>query len=160
LQFLIGVLTFASKVVRPGRAFVRRLIEACKSAPPDNSRVPLSLDALADLRFWSLLAREWDGVSPILQEEWLFNPDSCCTSDASLLGFGVLCGRDWISCPWNADIRDQGRVLASRDMPYLELFVLVSDAATFSHRWRGSKITFLTDCASLVPIANSLSCRD
>jgi len=160
LQSIIGVLSFASKVIRPGRAFIRRLIDACKAAPADDSRASLSDDAVADLRFWSVLAAEWDGVSPILPIAWPDDGDNCCTSDASLLGFGVLHGTDWISQSWTPAELERGHTLASKDMPFLELFALVCGAASFGHRWRGRNITFLTDCAALIPIISSLSCRD
>ena len=75
LESLIGMLNHACKVVRPGRSFLRRMIDllhsgymsrACNSAP-----IRLNAGFRADLAWWSCFLREWNGSSYLL-------PLLCC----------------------------------------------------------------------------------
>ena len=63
LQVLIGHLAHAATVVRPGRTFIRGLIEASKIAIRPNHWTHLSVECQADLAGWNLFLDEWNGTS-------------------------------------------------------------------------------------------------
>ena len=73
---LIGVLSFAAKVVRPGRSFLRRMIDTtwahCRAHGLQLGRASLSARLIlpaefkADLAWWLAFAADWNGVSVIL----------------------------------------------------------------------------------------------
>ena len=60
---LIGELSHACKVIRPGRIFLRRLINLSCSPPNLNDWIRLNHKAKADLRWWDLFLSKWNGIS-------------------------------------------------------------------------------------------------
>ncbi len=52
LESIVGHLRFASRVVRPGRAFMRRLVDLGTTVKQRDRRVRLNLSARADLEWW------------------------------------------------------------------------------------------------------------
>ena len=63
LQVLLGLLGHASTVVRPGRTFIRQLIELSKRPQLPYHKVRLNLDCRADLAWWSNFIDGWNGVA-------------------------------------------------------------------------------------------------
>ena len=63
LLSIIGSLSHASKVVKLGRAFTRRLIDLSKSVKRPHHHVQLSLEAWSDIEWWYRFVEEWNGVS-------------------------------------------------------------------------------------------------
>ena len=64
LQSIIGVLSFAAKVVAPGRTFLRRMIDHLKSLPPystQTSQHPLSDSFRMDVAWWRKFLTKWNG---------------------------------------------------------------------------------------------------
>ena len=59
LESAVGFLSFAAKVVIPGRAFLRRLFDAL-SKPATVHRI--TSDMKADLRWWHTFLDDWDGL--------------------------------------------------------------------------------------------------
>ena len=52
LQSIIGHLHHASKVVKPGRPFIRRLIDLASSRPHPESWIRLNTDFRSDIQWW------------------------------------------------------------------------------------------------------------
>ena len=63
LQRLTGLLQFATKVVRPGRPFLRRLYAMQEIGSHPNHFIRLNLPARADIMWWYIFMEEWNGVS-------------------------------------------------------------------------------------------------
>ena len=63
LLSIIGSLSHATKVVRSGRAFLRRLIDLSKLAKRPHHHLRLSREARSDLEWWFRFASSWNGVS-------------------------------------------------------------------------------------------------
>ena len=59
LESAVGFLSFAAKVVVPGRAFLRRLFDALRR-PVRLHRI--TSDMKADLRWWVTFLKDWDGL--------------------------------------------------------------------------------------------------
>lgn len=67
LQQLLGKLSFVSACVRPGRAFISRLLKAlcaCFSRPK-NMSFPLTDDLRSDLDWWLFFLSQYNGISVI-----------------------------------------------------------------------------------------------
>ena len=60
LQMLLGYLSHATTVVRPGRPFLRWLIDIAKKPRLAAQRVRLNLDCRADLAWWATFIEEWN----------------------------------------------------------------------------------------------------
>ena len=63
LSSLIGKLQHASKVVRPGRTFLRRMFEQLVVAKKMHHHVRLNQSFRSDLAWWEVFLVTWNGVS-------------------------------------------------------------------------------------------------
>ena len=83
LESVVGQLHDASIVVRSGCTFIRRLIDALKSAHnrSSNSFVRLNVEARSDIFWWATFIEHWNGLS-MMHNLRLDNPDIIITSDA------------------------------------------------------------------------------
>ena len=65
LESLVGQLQHASKVVRPGRSFLRRLYDLLPQTShfQKHFRVRLSAECQADIEWWFAFGSCWNGVS-------------------------------------------------------------------------------------------------
>ena len=96
LQELIGLLSFAETVVRPGRMFVRRLIDLSTTV---SSKHKLLAEARADLDWWNEYLGVWNGMA-IIQNWLVSSPDIEFYTDASDLGFGCVFGSERTYGSW------------------------------------------------------------
>src|SRR4051794_16797420 len=74
LQSLIGVLQWASRVVRHGRTFLQRMYDlllphADTCTPFDSSAIELDGSFTEDLAWWSSFLQQWNGVTLITDQE-------------------------------------------------------------------------------------------
>src|SRR5262249_10713711 len=61
LQSLIGSLSFACKAIKPGRAFLRRMLDTFKSAKASSHAwISLGPEFHADLAWWRLFIDQWN----------------------------------------------------------------------------------------------------
>lgn len=100
VQSLTGLLQHATKVVRPGRAFMRRLhvLQSVGSSPSHNVRMNVS--ARADIVWWHTFVSQWNGVS-MLWDHQRASPDVRVVSDASgSWGCGAVALPEWFSLEW------------------------------------------------------------
>ena len=63
LQSLVGKLQHASKVVRSGRTFLRRMFELLKGTAKKQHFIRLNTQFHSDLMWWRVFLRSWNGVS-------------------------------------------------------------------------------------------------
>ena len=146
LQSLIGVLSFAAKVVAPGRTFLRRIIDHMKVLPDTTTQHPLSVTFNMDLQWWRRFLTQWNGVSIIPDSNWSSAHALQIYTDACVQGYGALFGTHWFSSTWTV-VEEQQAARDKRDsMPWKELYALTIAAATWGSQWKGKKILFHTDC--------------
>jgi len=62
LESLVGLLHHACKVVRPGRAFCRRMINLLSGASRGHHRIRLGREFRADLAWWRMFVAQWNGI--------------------------------------------------------------------------------------------------
>ena len=65
LQQLLGKLLHASRVVRPGRLHVARMLDTLRRAYILSSPVPLDSSFSADLEWWHTCLDDWNGISTL-----------------------------------------------------------------------------------------------
>ncbi len=152
LQVLLGVLSHAAAVVRPGRTFIRHLIDTSKIPRRQSQKVRLNVSCRADIAWWSSFAQEWNGVA-------LF-PDlpagATVVSDASgNWGCGAYntLSHQWFQLQWPASW--SGVSIAVK-----ELIPIVVSAALWGQNWSGSCILFRSDNQAVVSCLSSRSARD
>ena len=100
LLSMIGKLSFADKVVKPGRLFLRRLIDLAKTVARLNHHIVISSEAREDILWWHQFLCTWNGVS-LIQEPIVDSDKFTLFTDASgTLGFGGLFRTHWFSSTW------------------------------------------------------------
>jgi hypothetical protein len=156
LQQLIGTLAFAAKVVRPGRMFLRRMLDQLKRIPSWASSLkqyPLSPAFKLDVAWWSAFARDWNGKSVLLaSEQWQAGDASCVEvhTDACTTGWGAVHGMHWIAGSWSEDENATAKRAERDSMPWKELHVVVRAAATWGPGWAGKHVLLHSDCDPVV----------
>lgn len=71
LQSLIGLLSFAAKVVPPGRTFLHRMIHTSMLALCSEDSIPLNEQFTKDLAWWHNFINQWNGRSFFMDIKWI-----------------------------------------------------------------------------------------
>ena len=96
LESLIGLLNHACKVVRSGRAFLRRMIDLLYAVHSQTAVIRLNVSFRSDLAWWQEFLPRWNGISFLPPP--LHLPQVEFASDASgSWGAGAWCGP---ACQW------------------------------------------------------------
>lgn len=145
---IVGKLTFISKVVRPGRTFVRRMIETSKKVRHLHHRIRLNREFRSDVTWWLAYLKSWNGVSWFYDKDWSSNAELHLWTDASDLGYGCLYERSWIMQPFCAHY-------TSRSIAWRELYAIVKATATWGSRLARKRVLFHCDNLAVVHILQS-----
>ena len=156
LQSLMELLHDASVIIRPGRTFLRRLIELIKGSHnrSASSFLRLNIAARSDIQWWSTFIESWNGLSmmlPLRQQ----NPEVILTSDASgSWGCGAYCcNGQWLQYQWS-------HLTAGYDITAKELLPIVFGAAIWGRDWKDKSVLCRCDNEAVVHIINTGTSRD
>ena len=151
LLSLIGKLSHVALVVRPGRLFLRRLIDLSCTVKENHHHVNLNVEARKDVQWWLAWLPTWNSRSIIPQSKSILSSDLKLHTDASGKGFGAIYGTRWIQGEWNTQCAGKG-------IDFHELFAIVAAAFTWGHEWSGKRIVFLTDNKPITQIWDKGTC--
>lgn len=172
LQSIAGVLNWACSVVRPGRAFLRRIIDHIKALCRDqaaggqgaqghrNIRAVIPESVQQDIRWWQRFAPEFNGVSLLYEQHWTESPKLELYTDACQTGYGALWQRRFISGQWARSELDTAQRREKLSMPFLELRAILLAVATWGQHWATRRIVLHTDCMPALHAINSRTSRD
>lgn len=117
IQSLIGSLNFICRAVRPGRAFLRRLIDLIKGKNVKSTSIMLNEGAQVDLIIWLEFLNHHNGISVIPQEGWGGDNDHVLYTDASgEIGFGAYFEGKWFNNKWSSREIIEGTLIAWKEM--------------------------------------------
>jgi hypothetical protein len=153
LQSLIGTLSFAARIIDPGRSFLQRMINSLRNSERNNrSHIKLGAEFQRDVVWWRLFMDQWNGKSFWYDEQWTpADSDTLqLSTDASVKGYGAVCRDQWFTGVWSADQKHAAKRSKRESMPYLELLALTLAACTWGHLWQRRRIVFLCDCKPVV----------
>ncbi len=152
LQSLIGHLNHAARVVKPGRSFLRELINTRTIPKHSYHKVRLNSQCRADIAWWAQFCHKWNGVS--------FFPNMpkghTLISDASgSWGCGAFIeqSRQWFQLKWSMP-------WINRDIAVKELVPIIIAAAIWGKYWSNSTVTFLSDNMAVVHSLKKGSAKD
>ena len=146
LESLIGILNHVCKVVRPGRSFLRRLMDLIHQT---GNR--LNNACRADIAWWTEFTPSWNGIS------FLCPPHSLqvveCTTDASgSWGCGAWHNTSWFQVPW--ENRAGNLSIAAK-----ELVPIILACAAWGRSWHACRIRCNCDNQVVVAALRSRSSR-
>ena len=147
LLSVIGKLAFASRVVRTGRAFLGRLIDATKTTEYLHYSVKLTRPVKADLRWWRDSVRSHNGVS-MIPHPWADHSALNVFTDASDLGMGGYFHPDWFYSPYLASLAPA----RGYSINWRELYAAVSALATWGPQLAGKNVYFHIDNQAVVAV--------
>ncbi len=102
LLSLLGLLTHAGRAVKPGRSYVRRLIDLSTKTRQLDHYVRINKEAKADIEWWHCFLNEWNGIA-MMWPGPRHPTDVVVTSDATgTWGCGAYCGKEWFMVPRTA----------------------------------------------------------
>ena len=82
LQLLVGKMEHHCYVVRPGRSFMRRMLDLLSGMKSNHCHIRLSAAFRSDLMWWHVFLSSWNGIS-MVQSQTQMQPDVVVHSDAS-----------------------------------------------------------------------------
>lgn len=153
LQSLTGLLQHATKVIRPGRPFLRRLhaLQSVGSFP--SHQIRLNLAARADIVWWHTFMERWNGLS-LLWSVGIHSPDITVFSDASgSWGCGAFYSSHWFHMQWPPHAQEFSIAVK-------ELFPVVIAAALYGKLWSGCLVQFTVDNAAVVQVLQATYSRE
>jgi hypothetical protein len=150
LLSLIGHLSYASRVIVPGRSFLSSLILLSTTVHGLYDKVKLNRGCRADIRMWSIFVNSWNGVSLFLDDDITTNADLHLFTDASGIGFAGVFKDRWFQGRWPTGFKIHSR--KALNMALLELFPVVVAAVLWGQEWSRKKILFHCDNMATVHI--------
>ena len=150
LESLLGHLSHAATVVRPGRTFLRQLFSLLHLAKAPNHFIRLTVGARADLTWWRCFLQHWNGSSFFP----LPKPSHHVYSDASgTYGCGAVVDPvGYFQMKWPGGWEEM-------DISVKELVPVVMAAALWGGSWQGQHICFHSDNMAVVAILNSKTAK-
>lgn len=154
LQSLLGLLNFACRVIAPGRAFCRRLINATIGVKKSHFKIRVSRAMKSDLETWVSFLNFYNGVTVILEDKWISDHDMELYTDSAggKGGFGIYFGGEWAHGTWPLSWVESG---VTRDLTFLELFPVVAALLTWEAQFRNKKLLFHIDNQAVIQILNT-----
>ena len=151
LESLIGLLQHACRVVRPGRSFLRRMIDLLTVAHSSYHHIRLNRQFAADLLWWRTFLSAWNGT-------YVFPPQREAriefASDASGgWGCGACCGQHWWQYQWPHS--ETGHHIS-----FLELGAVLMACAVWGREWHGCLVLCWCDNQAAVQAIRARSCKD
>ena len=154
LQSVIGLLSFCSEIVVPGRPFLRRLIDLTIGVSRPYFHIRLTKQAKLDVGVWLAFLQHFNGKAFFLDNNFLTGDfHELYTDAAGAIGYGALFGNAWFCGLWPAEWR-------SHNVAVLELYPIVAAVQVWGHAWANKSVCFFTDNEALVPIINNQTSRD
>ena len=150
LESLLGHLSHAATVIRPGRTFLRQLFDVLHITKRPNHYVRLNAGAKADLAWWKCFLQHWNGTSFFP----LPTPGVHVHTDASgTFGCGaVVNDGSWIQAPWPPSWQ-------AIDISVKELVPVVAAAALWGSRWSRQHVRFHCDNIAVVAVLNKRTAK-
>lgn len=154
LQSLLGSLNFASQVVHPGRAFLRRLYDLTIKARAPHHMIRLTVSAKEDLKAWLSFLQHFNGKVLMLRDVWVSSDLLDLYTDSSgSIGFGAVLGRHWCYGTWP-------KAWLSCNIALLELFPIVLAVHLWASVFADKKVVFYTDNIAVCAVVNKMSSKD
>lgn len=154
LQSLIGKLSFICSVCRPGRTFLRRMIDLLPKATHPSYLIRLTVAFRKDIHSWQTFLTSWNGRSFFHADAWMSSSSLDLFTDASHAAFGAYFAGEWFSCSFT-----DHRIPLSRSITFKELYAITAAVSTWAPSLASRNVLFHCDNQSVVHILYSGTSR-
>ena len=145
LESLVGKLSHAAKVVKPGKTFMRRMFELMTGSRRPYHRLRLNLSFRSDLLWWDCFLSSWNGCHMIPADQT--RAIHIWTDASGLFGCGALdptCHR-WIQLAWPPCYSERALNLGTESITFKEVFPIVLACAVWGQELAGSCVVVHCD---------------
>ena len=154
LQSVIGLLNFACKVISPGRAFLRRLINLTIGISKPSHHVRLNSEARADLAAWHCFLSSYNDVTMLINSKLISSESiKLYTDAASTQGFAAVFGSQWFNGVFPTIWQDY-------NIAVQELYPIVAALELWGRYMANHSVLFLTDNQAVVEVINKQSVKN
>ena len=157
LESLVGKLGHASRVVPPGKTFLRRMFELLGGTRQAHHHVRLGAAFRSDLLWWATFLEAWNGVA-MMPHPGSEDPSHHLWTDASgQFGCGAVwpASLSWLQLPWPCPPKPGGLQLHKESILLQELLPIVLACAVWGPDWQGSSVVVHCDNMGAVAAVNS-----
>ena len=152
-QSLIGTLNFACRVVVPGRAFLRRLIDLTKGVSNQSHWIKLTASARLDLRAWSHFLSVFNGRVMCLPNSFETSDVLKLYSDASGAAYAAVLGKKWMQGEFPQEWK-------TTNIAIKELLPIVLAVRLWGKDIANKRIMFFTDNLAIVSVINNQTSKE
>ena len=139
-------------VAKPGRAFVRHLINHSKKLRSPSRRVRLNLGARADIAWWCTFMPKWNGLS-FFSFQMTDSAFKLHQTRQAHGGCGAFCRPEWFHFPWPINMHAL-HIVAK------ELIPIIITAEVWGHLWKEMHVNCNCDNEAVVLTVNKSSAKD
>ena len=147
LLSLVGVMSFACRVVVPGRSFLSRIIALAYSVKELHHRIKLPGHFRKDVRIWKRFVERWNGREFFISNEGAVLEAEFSTDAAGGVGFGGFHGKQWFSHRWTNEQK-------SFSIDTMEMYPIAVAASVWGEKWKNKKVWIHCDNLSVVRAIN------
>lgn len=149
MESLLGHLSHAATVIRPGRLFLRPLFGLLPSAPKPFHYVRLNMSMQADLMWWDLFLRDWNGIA-LIPLDTAHSVEVFSDASGSFGCGAFFLEGSWFNTKWPMS-------WSTTDISVKELVPLVLASALWGSQWRGYQVLFHVDNMAVVKVVQKLN---
>ena len=153
MQSVIGCLQFATNVVLPGKAFVRRLLDTVIGISKPFHYVTITAEARADIRMWHLFFKFHNGKTLFLSTKKENSLTLNMYSDASKMACAATFNSDWFVIEFPSEWQ-------KKNIAFLEFYPIVVAIQIFGIKMANRYVNFHCDNKAIVQVINKQSCKD
>ena len=147
LQSLLGTLNFICNVCRPGRTFMRRLLDLLTRASSPSRHIRLTRQSKLDIMWWASFLPTWNGKSIFYDELWSSNSSCHLFTDACNTSFGAF-----FDGAWFCDLFANHNIPLNLSIAFKELYAITAALAAWAPSLRGKRLMFHCDNETVVHV--------
>ena len=159
LESLVGKLQHACKVVRPGRAFLRRMFELLHGVSKKHHHIRLNHAFRSDLMWWPTFLGSWNGKAMMHSRVQWTPAVQLYTDAAGEVGCGAWCGAwwgaHWLQLKWATAAAWKGIPITQK-----EVLPAVLACTVWGHQWKAKRLQLYCDNEAAVAVLNAGYSRD
>ena len=158
-QSIVGLLSFISKAIPTGRAFLRRFYESMSHVKKSYYFIKVSESLKADAMMWLQFLSKFNGDCFFNYADWVSSENLELFTDAagsSQLGCGAYFNGQWAYFKW--PVHWEASIF--KDITYLELIPIVLAFCCWSKSMTSKRIILWSDNEALTKIINKKSSKN
>ncbi len=153
LLSVLGHMSFASRVVIPGRTFVHYLFNLTTHVRSLESHITINRQAQLELSMWYHYLQDWNGTFFFLDPKITTSNDISFYTDASTtIGCGAVFGNEWFIHKWSVQMLHLPK--NDKSTALYEIIPIVIAAVIWGSQWERKRICLLCDNQATVNIVN------